>query len=75
MTQPLSSDELQRIDARWRAANYLSVGSRRGVEQDRRAEHDAEGARGFTDGGLGAGGWTGKSISAPPSSTAGGTRA
>ena len=26
MTQPLSSDELQRIDAWWRAANYLSVG-------------------------------------------------
>jgi xylulose-5-phosphate/fructose-6-phosphate phosphoketolase len=26
MTDPLSSDELQRIDAWWRAANYLSVG-------------------------------------------------
>ena len=26
MTSPLSSDELRRIDAWWRAANYLSVG-------------------------------------------------
>ena len=26
MTDPLSSDELRRIDAWWRAANYLSVG-------------------------------------------------
>ena len=26
MTKPLSSDELQRLDAWWRAANYLSVG-------------------------------------------------
>ena len=24
--RPLSSDELQKIDAYWRAANYLSVG-------------------------------------------------
>ena len=26
MTSPLSDDELRRIDAWWRAANYLSVG-------------------------------------------------
>ena len=26
MTSPLSPDELRKIDAYWRAANYLSVG-------------------------------------------------
>jgi phosphoketolase len=26
MTQPLSADDLRRIDAYWRAANFLSVG-------------------------------------------------
>jgi len=25
-TKPLSTDEIQKIDAYWRAANYLSVG-------------------------------------------------